>query len=74
MCLSCGCGLPSESHGDPRHITYNGLVQAASAAGISPKKALKNMRATLKASKDRLATANHEHRDGPGSDPSKREG
>lgn len=69
MCLSCGCGLPNEDHGDDRHLTHGDLVRAAQAAGVTPKQALKNMRKTLKASKDHLATARHEHADGPGSAP-----
>lgn len=70
MCLSCGCGLPNEAHGEERHITYQKLVAAAQAANISPKQAAKNIRATLKASKDARATAEHELGAGPGSNPS----
>ena len=54
MCLTCGCDLPSEKHQDVRHFTYPDLVAAADAAGIKPKKAVKNLRKTFKhAQKDR---------------------
>lgn len=35
MCMTCGCGLPHEDHGDKRHITYEQLREAAKAAAIS---------------------------------------
>jgi hypothetical protein len=39
MCMTCGCGLPHEGHGDSRHIIYEQLKEAAEAAGISPEEA-----------------------------------
>jgi hypothetical protein len=57
MCLDCGCHLPNEDHGDGNHITYNTLARAAKASGISPKKALKNMKKTLKVAKDSVDAA-----------------
>ena len=47
MCLTCGCGEPNADHGDPRHITYDDLKEAAEAAGISVEKAAENLQATL---------------------------
>jgi hypothetical protein len=47
MCLTCGCGEPHDDHGDPRHITYEDLKNAAEAAEISVDEALKNLQETL---------------------------
>jgi len=47
MCLTCGCGLPNEDHGDPAHITYNDLKKAADAAEISVEEAATNIQETL---------------------------
>ena len=43
MCLSCGCGQPNESHGDPRHITMQKLEEAAKALEISAEEAARNI-------------------------------
>lgn len=43
MCLSCGCGQPMESHGDPNNITMDTLQRAADAAGIAPEEAARNI-------------------------------
>jgi hypothetical protein len=32
MCATCGCGIPDDKHGDPRHITLGELEAAAKAA------------------------------------------
>ncbi len=34
MCISCGCGVPDEKHGDDRNITLSELKEAAAAARI----------------------------------------
>jgi hypothetical protein len=47
MCLTCGCGRPHDDHGDPAHITYEGLKNAAEAAGISVEEAASNLQQTL---------------------------
>ena len=65
MCLSCGCGIPEEAHGSDAHITHSDLVRAADAAGISPKQAIRNMKRTLRKSKDAKATAEHVLHEGP---------
>jgi hypothetical protein len=44
MCLSCGCGEPNESHGDPRNITMQKLEEAAQAGGITPEQAAQNIK------------------------------
>jgi hypothetical protein len=43
MYLSCGCGQPHESHGDPRHITMQKLEEAAKASEISTEEAARNI-------------------------------
>jgi hypothetical protein len=48
MCLTCGCGEPEADHGDPRHITYTQLKQAAEAAEIPVDEAATNLQETLK--------------------------
>lgn len=48
MCMTCGCGLPHDDHGDERHIVYEELKSAAEAAGISPEQAAQNLQETLK--------------------------
>lgn len=47
MCLSCGCGAPSDPHDDSRNITLLMLQGAAQAAGMSAGGALQNMVATF---------------------------
>ena len=47
MCLTCGCGLPNDDHGDPANITYDDFKKAAGAAEISTDEALKNLQETL---------------------------
>lgn len=47
MCLSCGCGVPNDDHGDHRHITQDDLDTAAQAAGISVNEAGTNIAASL---------------------------
>jgi len=48
MCLTCGCGEPNENHGDPKHITYDDLTEAADAAKITVEEAATNLQETLK--------------------------
>lgn len=43
MCLTCGCGVGFDDHGDPRHITDADLAAAADAAGITPAAAAGNI-------------------------------
>jgi hypothetical protein len=44
MCLSCGCGVPNDDHGDQRNITQQRLDEAAEAAGISATEAADNIK------------------------------
>jgi hypothetical protein len=43
MCLSCGCGMPNDDHGDPRNITMDDLKAAADAVGIEAEDAVANI-------------------------------
>ena len=49
MCLSCGCGQPSETHGDARNITIERLEESAQAANISTQEAARNIREAAEA-------------------------
>jgi hypothetical protein len=42
MCATCGCGIPEDDHGDPRHIKWSQIEAAAQAAGSSPEEAIRN--------------------------------
>jgi hypothetical protein len=46
--MTCGCGEPNADHGNPDHITYDRLKQAADAAEISVEEASTNVQETLK--------------------------
>ena len=46
MCLSCGCGIFSDDHGDRRNITLADLAAAAGAAGVTLAQAAENILAT----------------------------
>ncbi len=46
MCLTCGCGIPDDDHGDSRHITMSELKAAAAAAEIDVDEAATNLQAT----------------------------
>lgn len=35
MCVSCGCGIAEEDHGDERNITLRDLEEAANAADLT---------------------------------------
>jgi hypothetical protein len=43
MCLTCGCGQPHETHGNPDNITYEDLEKAAKAGEVSVADAAKNI-------------------------------
>lgn len=43
MCMSCGRGMPNDSHGDARNITQDDLDRAAQAANISREQAAQNI-------------------------------
>lgn len=43
MCISCGCGNPTDNHGDKRNITLQDIDEAAQAAGTTREKVLQNI-------------------------------
>jgi len=42
-CVSCGCGLPHDDHGDARNITQEDVEAAGAAVGIAPGQAASNI-------------------------------
>lgn len=48
MCLSCGCGMPDDDHGDKRYITMKHLVEAASADEATVEQTWQNMVDSMK--------------------------
>lgn len=50
MCASCGCGKPSEQHGDPANITSDQIDAAAIAADISREQAAENILSSVQGS------------------------
>ncbi|MGH2685673.1 MAG: hypothetical protein ACRDJP_09440 [Actinomycetota bacterium] len=46
MCLTCGCGIPNDDHGDPRNIRMDQLKDAAEAAEIDVDEAANNLQQT----------------------------
>lgn len=47
MCLSCGCMMPTNDHGDDRHITLADVQGAAAAADITVEQAAHNVGRTV---------------------------
>jgi hypothetical protein len=47
MCLSCGCGEPTEDHGNPANITYDDVKEAADSEGLTVEQAADNIKAGL---------------------------
>lgn len=43
MCLSCGCNVPDDAHGEKRYITMQHLVDAASADNATVEQTWQNM-------------------------------
>jgi hypothetical protein len=43
MCVSCGCGVPEDKHGDDRNITLSEIRAAAEAANISVEEVVENI-------------------------------
>lgn len=43
MCYDCGCEIPDDDHGDPRHIVEKDFEEAAAAEGIPADKAKENV-------------------------------
>ena len=48
MCLSCGCMLPDERHGNDRYIVMQDIVDAAEADGVAVERTWQNMADTIR--------------------------
>ena len=59
MCLTCGCGLPHDDHGNPEYITIEDLEKAARADDMPLDEAVMNLVETVDIAKKELA---HRHR------------
>ena len=47
MCVSCGCGKPSDSHGNSDHIVIHDLERAAEAANLSVAQVAANIKKSV---------------------------
>lgn len=47
MCVTCGCGMVDEDHGDERNLTMEDMRQAAEAAGISVQEVVQNVQRSV---------------------------
>ena len=47
MCLSCGCMMPDDRHGDERYIVMQDIVEAAAADDATVEQTWKNIEATM---------------------------
>jgi hypothetical protein len=43
MCASCGCGVPEDTHGDERNITWSQVQAAAQASNTTPAQVAQNI-------------------------------
>ena len=43
MCASCGCGMPEDTHGDDRNITWSQVQAAAHASKTTPAQVAQNI-------------------------------
>ena len=47
MCLSCGCMLPDDRHGDDRYVVMQDIVDAVEADGAAVERTWQNMADTI---------------------------
>jgi hypothetical protein len=59
MCLTCGCMLPHDDHGNPDYLTIERLEKSADADSMGLDEAVRNLIATVEVAK---AEGEHEHR------------
>jgi len=57
MCMTCGCGEPTNDHGDAANITYSQLERAAETAGIDTEQAADNIHDLAKKIRDGQVSA-----------------
>jgi hypothetical protein len=59
MCLTCGCMLPHEDHGEPDHLLIEHLEKSAKLDGVSLDEAVDRLVKTVQVAKDE---PEHDHR------------
>jgi hypothetical protein len=59
MCLTCGCMLPHDDHGNPVYLTIEDLERCAKADTMSLDEAVANLVKTVEVAKEETE---HEHR------------
>jgi hypothetical protein len=59
MCLTCGCGLPHDNHGNPDYLTIEPLEKSAKLDNLSLDEAVANLVATVENAKKETE---HDHR------------
>jgi hypothetical protein len=58
MCLTCGCMLPHDDHGNPDYLIIEDLEKSAAADGMDLDEAVRNLIATVEIAK----SDEHDHR------------
>lgn len=59
MCLTCGCMLPHEDHGEPDHLLIEHLEKSAKLDGVSLDEAVDRLVKTVQVAKDETE---HDHK------------
>jgi DNA-directed RNA polymerase subunit F len=59
MCLTCGCMLPHEDHGEADHLLIEHLEKSAKLDGVSLDEAVDRLVKTVQVAKDETE---HDHR------------
>ena len=59
MCLTCGCLLPHEDHGNPEYLTIEGLEKSAKLDSLNLDAAVGNLIKTVEVAKKETE---HQHR------------
>jgi hypothetical protein len=59
MCLTCGCMLPHEDHGNPEYLTIEGLELSAKLDNLGLDEAVRNLIDTVEVAKKETE---HHHR------------
>ena len=59
MCLTCGCLLPHEDHGNPEYLTIEGLEKSAKLDNLNLDAAVGNLIKTVEVAKKETE---HQHR------------
>ena len=59
MCLTCGCMLPHENHGNPEYLTIEDLEKSAKLDGLDLTQAIDNLLKTVEIARQETE---HDHR------------